>query len=216
MIHAGDPVWLAVLHCGGSQKMQLLIVTRISSKLNRARASVVVDVLQVQLLVLFALSVKVDADDLACDLTEADVVESLETSAGYGPDSVVGHKEMLLPSHEEIFSLGKVLVCKVGTFGLLGQGAPGREPAPVLHVNLFVGPPLWPVGLKSVLCANDFAFKVGCEGRVVIGQSLYPEIATQTVLFHVDIFDLHLNLVHLSIGLLCAFELAAGLEEGRR
>lgn len=171
--------------------MQLLVVTRISSKLNCAHASAVVDVLQVQLLIpvgerlvsakqwcqrhekghsLFALSMKVDPADLACNLTETDVVEPLKTSAGYGPDGVIGHEEMLFPSHEEILSLGKVLVREIGTFGLFGQRAPGREPAPVLHVDFFVGPPLWPVGLKSVLCSNDLAFEVGCEGGMVIGQ----------------------------------------------
>ena len=45
------------------------------------------------------------------------------------------------------------------------------------------------------------------------GCTLYPEISAQERLSHVDVFDLHLHVVDLSVRLLCSSEFAAGPEE---
>lgn len=110
---------------------------------------------------------EVNAADGAGHLVEADVIEALEAGAGDGPDAVVGHEEILLPAHEDVLALGKVLVVEVGLLRLLGQRPPGGELRPVLHVGFLGRAPGFVLGLEGVLGADDFAFEVGRESGVV-------------------------------------------------
>lgn len=48
---------------------------------------------------------KVDAVHFALLLVKADVVEALEAGTVDGADAVVGHEEVLLPAHKEVFAL---------------------------------------------------------------------------------------------------------------
>ena len=111
---------------------------------------------------------EVDAADGAGALVEADVVEALEAGARDGRDLVVRHEEVFLPPHEEVFALGKVLEGEAGGFGLFAEGPPRGEAVPVLHVDLLRGAPFGVCGLEGVLVADDLAFKVGGQGRVVV------------------------------------------------
>jgi len=68
-------------------------------------------------------------------------------------------------------------------------------------------------GLEGVLRSNNFPFKVCCECRVILGKAFDAEIPTQERLIHVDMLDVDLNLIDLSIRLLGTPKLAAGEEE---
>lgn len=48
------------------------------------------------------------AANFTLQLVEADVVESLKTRSADRPDTVIRDKEMLLPSHKDILSLGEL------------------------------------------------------------------------------------------------------------
>lgn len=114
---------------------------------------------------------KVDAANSARNLVEADVIEALKTGAGDGPHPVVGHQEILLPSHENVFPLSKVLIAEIRSLGLLCEGPPRGKAAPVLHVHLLVGTPFWMLGLEGVLRSDYLAFKICCEGWVIVGEA---------------------------------------------
>ncbi len=47
------------------------------------------------------------------------------------------------------------------------------------------------------------------------GPTLDTQEAAEIGLIHINVLNFHLYIVHLSIGLLCAFELGARTEEGR-
>lgn len=87
--------------------------------------------------------------------------------------------------------------------------------------------------LESVFCADNFAFEICSQCRVIIGEAcnnlglllpaefttkkrtLYPQITTKERFIHVNILDLNLDLVCLAIRLLSATKLAARAEKGR-
>jgi hypothetical protein len=48
---------------------------------------------------------KIDPAYFALDLVEANVIEPFEAGPGYGPDPMVWHKKVLLPSHEYVLAL---------------------------------------------------------------------------------------------------------------
>ena len=62
---------------------------------------------------LFALSVIIYTRESTPLLVEAYIVEAFKASAGNGCDAMVRDQEIFLPSHEDMFSLGKVLVAKI-------------------------------------------------------------------------------------------------------
>lgn len=88
--------------------------TRLLPKLYSAHASMILHMLQLQLLIFLTLGMEVDTADSAIALVEADVVEALEAGACYRFDSMVWHQEILLPPHEQVLSLEEVLQCEVG------------------------------------------------------------------------------------------------------
>ena len=105
---------------------------------------------------------EVDPLDRARDLVKHDVVKPFETGAHDLSHPVVGHEEGFFPAHEDVFALEMVLVVEVGAFGLLGEGLPGAEAGPVVHV-CFVGcAPARVAGLEGVFWADDFGVEVGC------------------------------------------------------
>lgn len=105
---------------------------------------------------------EVYATDSTRALIEADVVEPLETSAGDRFHLVVGHEEIFLPPHEQVFALCKVLKSKAGRSRLFGEWPPGRKSSPMLHVYLFSGAPLGMSCLEGVFRADYFSFEARC------------------------------------------------------
>lgn len=69
-------------------------------------------------------------------------------------------------------------------------------------------------GLEGVFGADNFAFEEGCQGWVVFGQTLDAEVAAEIGFVHVDVLDLDVDIVDLSVGLLGPCELAASPEKG--
>lgn len=120
---------------------------------------------------LFALGVEVDSADVPRHLVEADVVEPLETGPRDGADAMVWNQKVLLPPHEDILPLCKVLVREVGLLGRLRQRAPCVEARPMLHVYLVVRTPVGVFRLERVLVSNDFAFEVCRESGMIVGQA---------------------------------------------
>lgn len=131
-----------------------------SPELHGREAPPIGNVFQLQLLILLALGVEIDAVDVPRDLVEADVVEAFEAGARDLAHAVVGHEEGFLPAHEDVLALGKVLVVEVGLLGLLGERPPRGEARPVLHVRLVGGAPRGVPRLEGVFGADDLAFEV--------------------------------------------------------
>ena len=79
---------------------------------------------------------------------------------------MIRDQKFLLPPHEHVFPVRAVLVVKVGLFCLFGQGPPGGEAGPVLHVLFVAGAPVFVPGLEGIFGADDLAFEKGGQGRV--------------------------------------------------
>ena len=120
---------------------------------------------------LFAFGVKVDSADVARHLVKADVVEAFEASPRDGSHTVVGHQEVFFPAHEDVLPLGKVLVGEVWLPRQCGEGSPGVEAVPMLHVDLVIRAPIGMLRLEGVLVADDLALKVRRESRMIIRQT---------------------------------------------
>lgn len=120
---------------------------------------------------LFAFRMEIDTADLPFELIEADVVETLETSAGYRPYAVVWHQEMLFPAHED-----RVLLTDVrdghGPFSSqFLEGPEGTEPSPVAEVDPGIGAPVVVLSDEGILVTNYLAFEVCGQGRVVLSEA---------------------------------------------
>ena len=173
---------------------------------------------------------EVDAAHSARHLVETDVVEPLKAGAGDGAYAMVGHEEVFLPSHKDVFALGEVAICKVRSFRLLGERSPRREPGPVVHVSFLCGTPRLVTSLERMLGANDFSFEKCRQGRMILRktcdikiirasprlkvrpaaiQTLDAKVAAQVGLGHVHMFDFHIHIIDLAIRLLRADKLAA-------
>lgn len=161
-------------------------------------------------------------------LVEADIVEPFEARARNSPHSMVRHKEVLFPPHEDVLPLREVAVGEIWSFGLLSQRAPGIEPGPVTHVGLIRRAPCLVPGFKGVFVSDDLAFEERRQSRMVLReactstkavratrsnesvilQTLYPEVATEIRLSHIDVLNLHFHIIHLAVRLLGPDELA--------
>lgn len=157
---------------------------------------------------------EVNPTDTAGHLVKADVVKPFEARPGYGADSVIRYQEVLLPSHEYVFSLRIILIAEIGYTRLARQRFPCRESAPVLHVGFLRRTPLLMPGLEGVLGANDLALKVCGEGWVIVGEPLNTQVAAYERLLHIDMLYLHLDIVDLAVRLLRAYESRSRFEEG--
>ena len=118
---------------------------------------------------LLALSMEVDAFNAARHLIKADIVEALETCAAYCPDSVIRHKEILFPAHEEMLLVHPVLGHQLGARQVLGQRLISRESSPMLAVNLLVGAPFRMLCNERVLASDDFTLKVRGQAGMILG-----------------------------------------------
>jgi len=174
-------------------------------KLECSCTTVVLDVTQLELLKLLARVVKVQARDVSALLVEADVVESGKACAGDAPDLVVGDQEALFPPHKDVFALDK-RIAKVLLASHLCERLPGRKAAPVLNVAALTGAPVPLLCEERVLLADDFAFKVGGEGGVVLSEALDAEVAAEKGFVNVDVLEVDRDLVRRPARLLGADE----------
>lgn len=177
---------------------------------------------------------EVDAADIPRHLVEADIIETLETGTRDLTYAMVGNQEGFLPTHEDVFSLGTVLVVKVGFLGLLRQRTPGGEASPMLHIRLVIRTPGLVASLEGVLWSNYFTLEICGQCRMVVGKTcnelfkdhwkprqfwalntFNAQIAAQLRLVHINTLDLDLNLVILTVGLLGALEFASSAKKGR-
>ncbi len=70
------------------------------------------------------------------DLVEADVVKAFKTCATNRPYPVIRDQEVLLPTHENIFSLRQARDVEIALPSLLLERAKGREFGPVREISL--------------------------------------------------------------------------------
>ena len=151
--------------------------------------------------------------DSSIDLIKTDIIEPLEARPTNLPHPVVRDQERLLPAHEHVLALRKVLVVEIRFLGGVLEGPPGGEAGPVLHVALVGGAPGGVPGLEGVFAADDLTFEVGRQGGVVFGEAFDAQVAAEEGLGHVDVLDVDFDLVVLPVGLLRSDEFAAGAEE---
>lgn len=144
------------------------------------------------------------------DLVETDVIKPLEAGPTNLPHPVVRDEERLLPAHEHVLALREVLVVEIRFLGSVLEGPPGGEASPVLHIRLVGGTPGGVAGLERVFPADDFAFEVGRQGRVVFGEAFDAQVAAEEGFGHVDVLDVDFDLVVLPVGLLRPDEFTAG------
>ena len=97
--------------------------------------------------------------DSPLHLVEANIIKPLEARARDLPNPMIRHQKLFLPPHEHVLAVGAVLVVEVWFFGLFGEGPPGGEAGPVLHVFFVTGAPVVVSGLEGVFRADYFAFK---------------------------------------------------------
>lgn len=116
---------------------------------------------ELELLEFLALRMEVNPFNDAFDLVEAYVVESLKARPGYARDSVVGHQEVLLPSHKYCVSFSKVLESEVAVPRVSLHGFPSGESVPVLDVDFVRRTPVCVLSKEGVLGTDDFALEVG-------------------------------------------------------
>lgn len=122
---------------------------------------------------------------------------------------MIRNKKVLFPSHEYVLTLCEVPVGEIRLLRLFGKRPPGRKSGPMVHVGLLRRTPRFISGLESVFDTNDFSFEERCQSRMILGKTLDTKIAAEVRLSHIDMFDLHVDVVHLAVGLLCTSELAS-------
>lgn len=169
--------------------------------------------LQLQLLKLFAFGVKIYSANFSLDLVEADVVETFERGPSDGSNAVVRDQEMLFPPHKDVVSLRKVSDGHWALSSHLLVRPKGAKLGPMAEIDFGIGAPVIMLGKEIILGTDDFSLKVGGECWVVFGQSLNTQVAAEERFAQVNMFDLNLDLVDLSFGLLRAAKLASGSEE---
>ena len=111
---------------------------------------------------------KINPTDSALDLIETNVVETFKAGPGNRAYAMIGHQKVLLPSHKDVFPLGKVAIREIRSLGLLGQGSPRRKSIPMEHVHLLGGAPCFMPGLKCVFGSDDFALEECRQCRMVL------------------------------------------------
>ena len=121
--------------------------------------------------ILFALCVEVNSADGTRHLVETYIVKPFETSPHNLPHPVIRNEKVFFPPHEDVFSLRAVLVVEIRLFRLFGQRPPRRESRPVLHVGFVCGAPRFVFCLNSVFRADNLAFEIGGQGRMIFGEA---------------------------------------------
>ena len=106
------------------------------------------------------------------NLVETYVVKALEACSAYFAYTMVRHKEILFPAHENVLALGAVLILEVGIcHSAVTKWTPGGKAIPVLHIDPSRCTPILVFRLESVLWSDDFSFKVGRQGWVIFCES---------------------------------------------
>lgn len=116
---------------------------------------------------------EVNSIDRAMHLIEANIIESFETGTVNFSHTVVRDKELLLPSHEHVFSISTVLVVEIWLLRLFGQRSPSRKACPVFHILLIAGTPVVMPGLEGVFRSNNLAFEKSGQGRVMRSKTYF-------------------------------------------
>lgn len=120
---------------------------------------------------LLALRMEVDSTHSPCHLIKTYIVEPFETRAHNFPNAMIWHQEVLFPPHEDVLPLCAILVVEIRFLRLLRQRPPRRELSPMLHICLVCGAPRLVFGLKRIFRADNLAFKVRSQGRMVFGKA---------------------------------------------
>jgi hypothetical protein len=142
---------------------------------------------------------------------------------------MIRNEKVLFPSHEYVFTLCEVPVGEIWLLRLFGKRPPGRKSGPMVHVGLLRCTPSFISGLESVFGPNDFSFEERCQSRMILGETyrckrrlaimfyirdnprtLYTKIAAEVRFSHIDMFNLYVDVVHLTVRLLCTSEFASG------
>ena len=121
--------------------------------------------------VLLAAAVEVNPTNLPADLVETDVVETFEARPVDCPHPVVWHEEVFLPAHKDELLVRHIHGDIAALARLLLIGSEGRELGPVREINLVCCAPRWVLGHEAVVRADDLAFKIRSQGRVVVRQT---------------------------------------------
>lgn len=105
---------------------------------------------------------KINPADLPLELVETNIIEALKTGSGNGPNPVIRHQEMFLPSHKDVLSL-----CYIRnshwTFACMLLKRPKRiELCPMAKINPHVRPPVLMLGEEAVFRSDNFSFEIGC------------------------------------------------------
>lgn len=117
--------------------------------------------LQIQLLILLALGMEVNAAHTAVTLIKTNIVKPFEARARDRFHAVIRDQEVFFPAHEEMVACEMVFECEGGRVGLCGprEGTPGGKARPVLEVDLLGGIPGRVRGPEEMFGADDFAFE---------------------------------------------------------
>ena len=118
--------------------------------------------------ILFTLRMEIDAANCPFYLIKANIVETLKACSGYCSYSMIGNKEVLFPSHKDVFALKNVAVREIRSFCLFCQGPPGRKTRPMVHIDFLCGTPCFMSGLKCMLISDDFSFEESRQCRVIL------------------------------------------------
>lgn len=120
---------------------------------------------------LLTLGVKVYPAHFTLDLVEADIVEALKAGATDGAHSVIGDQEMFFPPHENVLTLRHITDAHRSLSSLFLKGAERRKLAPVVEVDFVGGTPGIVVCEKVVFGADDLAFKVCRQSRMIFSEA---------------------------------------------
>lgn len=119
------------------------------------------------------------AADLALELIETDVVEALEASTRNGSNAVVGDQEMLLPTHEDMVFLRRILSRELTILNFLLQWPERSELGPVAQIHLSAGPPVLVLCKEAVFASNNLSLEISRECGVILGQAWPMSVRTR-------------------------------------
>lgn len=114
---------------------------------------------------------EVDTVDLALDLVEAYIVETLEAGPMDGSDAMVRDEEVLFPSHPYILLLSNVRYRNGAFSSLLLIRSPWRELGPMTQIYFRSCTPVLMLRKEVILRTDYFALEVCGESRMILGET---------------------------------------------
>lgn len=105
---------------------------------------------------------KINPTNLPFELVETNVVKAFKASSGDSSDSVIRHKEMFLPAHEDVFFLSDVRNSHWSFTCMFMKRSKSAELCPMAKVNLHICSPIFVLCEKTVFGSDNFPFKIGC------------------------------------------------------